>query len=127
MNGTTYRTCENIGDCPDAGACLPATCVDKIGDYSCSCPLGYEEGSSAEYTYDCNRKSCGVPAAINNDDHDPSSAVKFNETVTHECHSGCSLVGEPDGNRIFTTTCGVEASGSMVLSHSRHHRAEDHL
>ena len=116
MNGTTYRTCENIGDCPDAGACLPGTCVEKIGDYSCSCPLGCEEGASAEHKYDCNRKSCGVPAAIDNADHDPSSAVKFNETAAYERHSGCSLDGEPDGNRIFTTTCGVEASGSVVVS-----------
>ena len=116
MNGTTYRTCENIVDCPDASDCLPGTCVDKIGDYSCSCPRGYEEGSSAEYKYDCNKKRCGVPVAIYNADHDPSSAVKFNETATYECHSGYSLDGEPDGNRIFTTPCGVVASGSMVVS-----------
>ena len=32
---------------------------------------GYEEGSSAECRHDCNRKSCGVPVAIDNADHTP--------------------------------------------------------
>ena len=32
-------------------------------------PSGYKEGSSAEYKDDCNRKSCGVPVAIDNADH----------------------------------------------------------
>ena len=82
--------CENIQDCPDASACRPGTCVDKIGNYSCSCPDGYEEGSGAEFSHDCE------PVAIDNADHDPTSAVKFEETITYECHSGYSLDGEPD-------------------------------
>ena len=57
--------------------------------------------SSAEYKQNCNRKSCGVPVAIDKSDHDPSSAVTFNETFTYECHSGYNLDGEPDGNRRF--------------------------
>ena len=73
--------------------------VDKIGDYSCSCDPLCEEGSSAEHKRDCDRQSCGVPVVIDNADHDPSSAVKFNETLTHECRSGYSLDGELDGNR----------------------------
>ena len=43
QNGTTYRTRANIVDCPDAGACVPGTCVENIGDYSCSCDPLFEE------------------------------------------------------------------------------------
>ena len=35
---------------------------------------------------DCNRKSCAVPVAIDNADHVPSSAIKFEETVTYDYH-----------------------------------------
>ena len=66
QNGTTYRTRANIVDCPYAGACVPGTCVENVGDYSCSCDPLFEEGSSAEYKHDCNRKSCCVPVAIDN-------------------------------------------------------------
>ena len=69
QNGTTYRTCANIVVCPDAGACVPGTCAEKIGEYSCSCHPLYEEGSSAAYKHDCNRKRCGMPIAIDNADH----------------------------------------------------------
>ena len=98
-NGTTYHTCENIEDCPDA-----------------------------EFSHDCNRMSCGVPVFIDNADHEPSSSVKFNETVTYEGHSGDSLDGEPDVNRSFTTNlwcCSKWIHGSLF--HSRHQRSEDHL
>ena len=77
--------------------------MDKIGDYSCSCPNRYEEGSSAEFSHDCIKKSCGVPVAIDDADHAPTSAMKFEETITYECHSGYSLDGTPDGNKSFTT------------------------
>ena len=30
---------------------------------------------------DCNRKCCAVPVAVDNADHVPSSAIKFEETV----------------------------------------------
>ena len=93
------HTCKNTEDCPDA-----------------------------EFSHDCNRRSCGVPIAIDNADHEPSSSVKFNETVTYEGHSGYSLDGEPDVNRSFTTNvwcCSKWIHGG--LSHSRHQRSEDHL
>ena len=57
------------------------------------------KGSSAEYKHDCNRKSCCVPVAIDNFDHDLSSAVKFHETFTHEWHSCHNLDGKFDGHR----------------------------
>ena len=60
----------------------------KASDYSRSYRSGYEEGSSAEYKHDCNRKSYGVPIAIDNADHVSSSTVEFEETVLHERHSG---------------------------------------
>ena len=66
QNGITHRTCANIVDCPDAGACVPRTSVENIGDCSCSSPLGYEARSSAEQKHDCNRNSCCVPVAIDN-------------------------------------------------------------
>ena len=90
--------------------------VDETSDCSRSCLSGYEEGSSAEYKRDCNRKSCGVPVAIDNADHASSSAIESEETVLCECHSGNCLDGTPDGNKSFTTTCGVAACGSMAAS-----------
>ena len=69
-----------------------------------------------------------MPVAIDNADHEPSSFVKFNETVTYEGHSGYSLDGELDVNKSFTTNvscCNKWIHGS--LSHSRHQRSKDHL
>ena len=75
---------------------IASVCITS--DCSRSCLSGYEEGSSAEYKRDCNRKSCGVPVAIDNADHASSSAIESEETVLCECHSGNCLDGTPDGN-----------------------------
>ena len=79
-------------------------------------PSGDEESSSVEYKHDCNRKSCGVPVAIDNTDHASSSAIKFEETVLCVCRSGYILDVTLDENKSSTTTCGVAANGSMVWS-----------
>ena len=51
-------------------------------------------------------------------DHAPSGAIKFEDIVRCECNSDYSLDGALDGNKRFTTTCGVAASGFMVASHT---------
>ena len=60
---------------------------------------GDEEGSSAECRHDCNRKSCGVPVAIDNADHTPVNPAMLEETFTYKCHSGHSLEGSPVGDK----------------------------
>ena len=52
--------------------------------------------------------------AIDNADHVSSSAVKFEETVLCELHSGYILDGTLDENKSSTTTCGVEANGGLM-------------
>ena len=61
---------------------------------SLSCPFGYEEGSSAEYEHDCNRR-VAAPVAIDNADHASSGVIKF---------SGYTLDGSLDVNKSLTTT-----------------------
>ena len=67
-----------------------------------------------EQQHDCNGKSYGVSIAIDNADHVSSSAVKFEETVLCELHSGYILDGTLDENKSSTTTCGVEANGGLM-------------
>ena len=90
------QTCDVqiIVDCPGEERVLT-----RLATTCLFCDLLYFEGSSTEYKHVCDRKSCGMPFAIENVDHDPSSAMRVHETVTHECHSGDSLDGELNGNR----------------------------
>ena len=90
--------------------------MEKISNHSWSCPSGYEDDSRAEYKHDYNRKSCDVPVAIDSDDHNTFSPIMFKGIATFKCHSGHSLDGTPDENKISTTTCGVAANGSIVVS-----------
>ena len=69
----------------------------------------------AEDKDDCNRKSCGVPVAVDNADHTPVNPAMSEENVTYEYHAVYSVGGTPDGHKSFTTTCGVAASGSMAV------------
>ena len=66
-------------------------------DFQGSCPSDYKEGSSAECRYDCNRKSCGVPVAIDNADHMLVNPAMLEETFAYECYSGYSLEGSSVG------------------------------
>ena len=64
-----------------------------------SCPSGYEDSSRSKHKHNYNRKSCGVPVAINNAYHTSSSATMLEEIVTYECQSGHSLESHLMGTR----------------------------
>ena len=77
---------------------------------------GYEEGASSEFARNRNKQSGGVPVAIDNAAHAPTGTIKFEDTVTFECHEEYSLDDTVDGNTSFMTTRGAASNSSVAVS-----------
>ena len=83
--------------CSVVSRCLPSKYVCEQDQRPLhSCPSDYEEREFQRKTHarlqqeELRSASC---------DHASSSAIKFEETVLCECHSGYILDGTPDGNK----------------------------
>ena len=77
--------CQNTDHCVGNRCGSHCVCRDKatptvvhLNDYTCECDSGFELKSTA--------RVAALSVAIDNVDHVLSNAIKFEETVTYECH-----------------------------------------